>query len=1144
MLAAPQPAPQALPQVIALQQSPPRGRAQAQSTAMSSQLQGSSPHKGRVQTAQGPGAAVLPLGISPSRGRPTVQAPVMAQPLAPQASSAAGLVAATGPTLTPGMIMQHRGNASGSIGPHGHGQMQQGRSIYAAAPPPQQMKAPQQLSSGIQPAPQDCGPAGAADALADGQERPPHLSAHWQPPALAPTRSGPGAPSPGQMPAPRATQQAQASPQHAGQQHLYPGLALSPPTHLSAHWNPRSGQQGPSSMVAQQQHDASRGSSVEVAAAGQPPLVPIFPPGSLQPPAGLRPPSRLEAALPAPGSASGNASGSALPAAYGPEHYSPHTPPDAPPEAVTAAANAAANVAANAAANAAAERAVGAAPQPQLSATPPPSSPGHPGHPGPGYVGGAALAAAPAPVGIQANQLSSAADRGRGEVNHASQWRSSDRPGQFAATSTQPQALHAAAAIFPPAPAPPHAAEDAPAQECPPVVPKLPSISLTRPPPDLPPQLRAEYEADNGDLLGEGAFAVVRCLRRRRTGELVALKVVEKYPLHIRNMLPQLQREVRIQSNLRHRNILNLYLCVEDDAYVYMLLEHCPGGSLRTMCSGCPNRRLPEHRGAWYFAQILQGVEWMHQHSCVHRDLKPENMLLTADDEVRICDFGWSAEVQMENTLRTTCGTPHYWAPEIFEGLPQDFPVDLWALGTLVYELLIGHAPFWGTMEELRRKVLSVDLRYPPGLLSNEAINLFYCLLQREPRNRIPCNRLLVEHPWVRAPLMSLAAANGVLPHGTPLESPSAAGTPPPSPRGATGSASGPMALGTFPHAAGSALSAEASAASVSSAAPPAASVVLAAAPALAAALVPCSGPAAAGQGGAVGPSSLVTGAGVSSAPQRDALPSAASAAAVALVDRAAAAAHVVPGASPLGAHSTSGVVAPPCVARPGGLAGHKAPLSTALSAALPPPQSVFANSGPQNALAAQNLQSPQPTTPGSLGMPATQGSIASACAAAEHHSGCGLSPPVGLSTLVASSEAAIRAVELNVPLPPLVALPGSSLNPLHAGPTVGGASLAPPLASCLVAPGVGRRLQESPSTPGALGSAAHAGFSGASTVPMSATPMAALDPWDELDRISSHTKREADALQKQLDQLERDMAVAPWAPHSPREEPLPDSAR
>merc|ERR1719210_2227410 len=116
----------------------------------------------------------------------------------------------------------------------------------------------------------------------------------------------------------------------------------------------------------------------------------------------------------------------------------------------------------------------------------------------------------------------------------------------------------------------------------------------------------------------------------------------------------------------------------------------------------------------------------------------------------------------------TTCGTPNYWAPELFLGLPQGTPTDVWALGNLIYEMLVGHAPFCGTQEEIRHKVLTVDLRYPPGLLTHEAIHLFHCLLQREPIARAPANWLLAEHPWVRSGLAACATA-----------APNAAGTTP-----------------------------------------------------------------------------------------------------------------------------------------------------------------------------------------------------------------------------------------------------------------------------------------------------------------------------------------------------------------------------
>mmetsp|Transcript_41381 Transcript_41381/g.74922 ORF Transcript_41381/g.74922 Transcript_41381/m.74922 type:complete len:403 (+) Transcript_41381:61-1269(+) len=274
-----------------------------------------------------------------------------------------------------------------------------------------------------------------------------------------------------------------------------------------------------------------------------------------------------------------------------------------------------------------------------------------------------------------------------------------------------------------------------------------PSISLTKPPPELPAELSKDFVVEHS--LGEGAYACVMQAKHRQTGAVVALKIVEKQPLAIRNMLPQLQRELRTQSAMQHPNILKLMSCMEDATHVYMLLEFCHGGNLRGMAARLPLHRFPEPMAARYMTQILQGVDFMHRSFCVHRDLKPDNVLLTINDEVRICDFGWSAEVQADRMLLTTCGTPDYWPPEIFEGLPQGAGVDLWELGCLVYEMLVGHPPFWGTMDEIKARVLSVDLRYPPGVLSNEAVNVFYCFLQRDQRARVPAQHMLEQHPWL-----------------------------------------------------------------------------------------------------------------------------------------------------------------------------------------------------------------------------------------------------------------------------------------------------------------------------------------------------------------------------------------------------------
>lgn len=290
----------------------------------------------------------------------------------------------------------------------------------------------------------------------------------------------------------------------------------------------------------------------------------------------------------------------------------------------------------------------------------------------------------------------------------------------------------------------------------PPQTPTLDAACLTTPPAELPLQITtAGYYPDVGDgvehaTIGEGAYASVKRLRHEQSGELVALKIVEKQALIVRSMLPQLEREVRIQGALQHPNILRLLASFEDDHYVFMLLEYCGGGTLRSVCAQMDSQRLSELHAGRYIYQILHGVDYMHQCSCVHRDLKPDNVLLTLPHrDVRICDFGWSAEVLVERALLTTCGTPNYWAPEQFYGHPQSFPTDIWALGNLIYEVLVGHPPFWGSQDEIRQKVLAVDVRFPPDLLSQSATHIIHCHLQLDPAARAPAAWTHAEHAWL-----------------------------------------------------------------------------------------------------------------------------------------------------------------------------------------------------------------------------------------------------------------------------------------------------------------------------------------------------------------------------------------------------------
>jgi aurora kinase len=132
----------------------------------------------------------------------------------------------------------------------------------------------------------------------------------------------------------------------------------------------------------------------------------------------------------------------------------------------------------------------------------------------------------------------------------------------------------------------------------------------------------------------------------------------------------------------------------------------------------------------------------------IHRDIKPENLLIGAQGELKIADFGWS--VHTFNRRRTMCGTLDYLPPEMVESVEHDASVDIWSLGILCYEFLYGVPPF-EAMEhsDTYRRIVQVDLKFPPKpIISASAKDLISQMLVKESSQRLPLHKLL-EHPWI-----------------------------------------------------------------------------------------------------------------------------------------------------------------------------------------------------------------------------------------------------------------------------------------------------------------------------------------------------------------------------------------------------------
>nr|XP_043902652.1 MAP/microtubule affinity-regulating kinase 3a isoform X23 [Solea senegalensis] len=246
--------------------------------------------------------------------------------------------------------------------------------------------------------------------------------------------------------------------------------------------------------------------------------------------------------------------------------------------------------------------------------------------------------------------------------------------------------------------------------------------------------------------IGKGNFAKVKLARHILTGREVAIKIIDKTQLNP-NSLQKLFREVRIMKILNHPNIVKLFEVIETERTLYLVMEYASGGEVFDYLVA--HGRMKEKEARAKFRQIVSAVQYCHQKHIVHRDLKAENLLLDADMNIKIADFGFSNEFTMGNKLDTFCGSPPYAAPELFQGKKYDGPeVDVWSLGVILYTLVSGSLPFDGqNLKELRERVLRGKYRIP-FYMSTDCENLLKRFLVLNPSKRGTLEQIMRDR-WI-----------------------------------------------------------------------------------------------------------------------------------------------------------------------------------------------------------------------------------------------------------------------------------------------------------------------------------------------------------------------------------------------------------
>ncbi|KAK6842359.1 serine/threonine-protein kinase [Apiospora arundinis] len=251
-----------------------------------------------------------------------------------------------------------------------------------------------------------------------------------------------------------------------------------------------------------------------------------------------------------------------------------------------------------------------------------------------------------------------------------------------------------------------------------------------------------------GRPLGKGKFGRVYLARERSNGFICALKVLHKNELQQGRVEKQVRREIEIQSNLRHPNVLQLYGHFHDSKRVFLILEFAGKGELYKHLR--KENRFPEWKAAQYVAQMASALRYLHRKHVIHRDIKPENILVGIHGELKLSDFGWSVHAP-NNRRQTMCGTLDYLPPEMIKpGGSDNFyneKVDLWSLGVLAYEFLVGEAPFEDTPVMTQRRIARADMTIP-SFVSPKARDIIKKLLVLDPDKRIPLEQVQ-QHPWI-----------------------------------------------------------------------------------------------------------------------------------------------------------------------------------------------------------------------------------------------------------------------------------------------------------------------------------------------------------------------------------------------------------